>query len=61
MLRGSNFPRTQGRRVEPRAGDQAHEPHMEAIADAALDGTRKTLLTTGLGVVDGRSRISYRP
>ena len=37
MLRGSNFPRPRGRRVDPRAGDQAHEPHMEAIADAALD------------------------
>ncbi len=46
MLRRSNFPRTQGRRVDPRAGDQAHAPHMEAIADAALDGTRTTLLTT---------------
>ncbi len=46
MLRGSNVPRAQGRRVDPRAGDQAHAPHMEAIADAALDGTRTTLLTT---------------
>ncbi len=52
MLRGSNFPRTQGRRVDPRAGDQAHAPHMEAIADAALDGTRTTLSTVPLLIID---------